>query len=153
MRSLKIIGNVLSLLFCLILIVISFAVAYIMALIAPSALASVTTPYIIPFGRVLEMAIVGSFFANLFMIIGIVGVKSERQLRVYGIGIVILVIYTFLEILLFDQMFKSHLAIGGEGGEGPIGLVSFAVTLVCIVGMLAGYLIRITESVQEKRKK
>ncbi|MFX1388518.1 MAG: hypothetical protein ACFE9Z_00475 [Promethearchaeota archaeon] len=152
MKSLKKIGNVLSLLFCLLLIIISFAVGYLMALIAPSALDSVTTPYIIPFGRVLEMAIFGLFFANIFMTIGIVGLKSERRLIVYGIGIVIIAIYSIIEILLFDQMFRSHLAIGG-GGEGPIGLVSFIVTLVCIIGMLVGYLIIIIEARLDKRKK
>lgn len=152
MKSLRKIGNVLSLLFCLILIVISFLVGYAMALIAPGALENFTTPYLIPFGRLLEMIIFNFLFSNIFMIIGIVGLKSERRLKLYGIGIVIIAIYLVIETYLFILMVAALSAVG-EVGEGPIGFFSFIATFVCIIGMLVGYVIIIIEARRNKRKK
>ena len=153
MRDLKKIGNILSLAFCLLLIVFSFFIALMLLLIAPGALESLPTSDIIPYARTIEMTIFGLLFANFFMIIGIVGLKSERQLIVYGIGIVIIVIYIGLELYYFILISNSIAGVSGEEGLAPIFLSSFTATLICIIGILAGYVIRITEAVQEKRKK
>ncbi|MFX1594214.1 MAG: hypothetical protein ACFFCL_16100 [Promethearchaeota archaeon] len=152
MKSLRKIGNVLSLLFCLILLVISYLVGYFMALIVPSALENFTTPYLIPFGRYLEMTIFNFLFSNIFTIIGIVGLKSERRLKLYGVGIVIIAIYLVIETYLFVLMLAALSAVG-EVGEGPVGFLSYIVTLVCIIGMLVGYVIIIIEARRNKRKK
>ena len=153
MKKLKTIGNVLVLLFNILFILVTFVMGFILSGMSPYLLDNVDTEYIIPFAIGLEMAVIGLLVADVFMIIGIIGIKSSRYKIVYSIGIILSVVYIILELAMAITMIQALDEIDAGGTEKAMGLVSFFLTLLCVIGMLVGYLIRMAEPYLEKRKK
>ena len=125
-------SNIMILIPSIVLSLIAFVTAFLLAAMSPYMLAELETKYIIPFAAGLEQAIIGLFFSELFITIGILGIKSTKSKLLDEMGISLVVAFIILQVLFFNEILSQFGKVDAGETERLLYSLTFIISVISL---------------------
>ncbi|MFX1385375.1 MAG: hypothetical protein ACFFBP_23405 [Promethearchaeota archaeon] len=138
-------GNILILLCSGLITVLSLMMLVIMIGLSPALLADTASEYIVPFALALMMPVINWFFAEMYTLIGVMGINSTRYKLIDRIGIGLVVIYIIIISIWFPMVLQAFADAGGSGQQTSAFVITCVLSMALSILTLIGIIIRLVK--------